>query len=252
VVTRAVSTVLDVTVCLLLLSAAVGTLLLADPLSVDHSADETAEQLAVTTATASDPGGATARRVYGTHAELLARAAVGNLTIAGQPVAPTTDGFRAAVRERVDRVLDRAPARTAVTARYRPYPGAPIEGRVTVGPVPPERATVSTARLSVPLAVGGDRTDPPHSFDALARGLSDAILRHALNPRMRTDGRSARLAERTRAYDRALGDPAADARRRALARVLARDLRDRFATPTAAAAAIRSAVVRVVVREWEA
>jgi hypothetical protein len=251
VVTRAVSTVVDLTVCLLLISAAVGTLLISDPPSIDGTADDTAEQLAATTTNVTETGGAATRRAYGTHAELLSRAAVANLTLAGQPVGPTTEAFRVAVRARVERVLDRAPVRTAVTARFQPYPDAPLEGRVTVGPAPPERATVSTARLSVPLPVRNEWTGSADSFDGLARALSEVILRHTLPGTARSGPGSARPETRTRAYDRALGGSSAAARRRALADLLSRDLGDRFATPEAAAEVLRPDVVRVVVREWE-
>jgi hypothetical protein len=252
VVTRAISTVVDVTVCLLLISAAVGTLVVTDPHSVDGTADDTAEQLATTTATVSDPGGAMTRRVYGTHAELLARGAVANLTLSGRSVAPTAAAFRGAVRERVGRLLDRAPERTEVTARWEPYPNAPIGGRLTVGPAPPERATVSTARLTVPIFIDDGLTESADNFDKLAAALAEMILEQTLAGTPPQREQSTRFADRASAYDRALGAASAGDRERALATRLRRDLRDRFATPEAAADALRPTVVRVVIREWAA
>jgi hypothetical protein len=252
VVTRAISTVLDVTVCLLLISAAVGTLLMSDPAPVDGTADATAEQLAVTTANVSDSGGAVSRTAYGTHAELLARAVVTNLTVSGRPVTPTTGAFRETVRERIGRLLDRAPSRTSVSARFQPYRDSPVEGRLTVGPAPPDRAVVSTARLSVPLPVSDRWTESTDSFDGLARALSGVILEYTLGATAGPSEPSNRFDKRSRAFDRALDSPSPEARRRALTARFSRDFRDRFDSPTAAAEALRPDVVRVVVREWEA
>jgi hypothetical protein len=249
---RAISTVLDVTVCLLRVSAAVGTLLVPTTSVPTVSADETAEQLATTTTNVSAPVGPIGGRAFGTTAELLGRAAVANLTLSGERLTPTTVRFRSAVRRRVRQLIDRAPARTAVTANWRPYSGAPIRGRLTVGPSPPPRATVSTARLSVSLPVRSDWTDAAEGYDALAHALSGEILAYTL-PRGNGPSRPVdRVDERIAAYDRVLGSSSVADRRRSLAGRLAADLRHRFDTPAAAVDALRPARIVIVVREWEA
>lgn len=261
---RAVSTVLDVTVCLLLIGAAIATLTVPGPEPPASAADETAEGLATTTANVSERvatagGGRIDREVHGTTAELLARATLANLTLDGHDLAPTAGAFRAAVREQVRRDLAWAPRGTAVTARWMPYPGAPIRGRMTVGPRPPSDVTIGTARVRVPVPVGVE--GEASTFRGLARELSESLVAVSL-PGEEARG-SSRLGPRERrrieAYADALGigarspaDLDRDRIERALADRLAADMRGRFRTPAAAAAAVEAGRVTIVVREWSA
>lgn len=170
---RAVSTVLDVAVCLLLVSAAVATLAGAPRPSPDPAttaAAETAGVLGSTTATVNyslapdvrgidgDPafpvteGPAFERSANGTLAGLLAAAAVANLTVDGESVSPIGDAFGAAVRNATGTLLSGPGWRGQVVAVWRPYRGAHLVGRLVVGPAPPPAADVYVARL--PVSVG--------------------------------------------------------------------------------------------------
>lgn len=264
---RAVSTVLDVTLFLLLVGAAIATLTVPAPDPPESTADETAEQLAVTTANVTERLGdvdrrpAVDRRVAGTAATLLARAALANLSLDGHQLTPTTADYRESVREQLRRSLAWAPDRTHVTATWRPYPDAPLQGRSSVGPRPPPRASVGTASVRVPVPVASVSIDESPTFRSLARKASGALLAVTVPSPEERASRRLRARERRRiaAYAAALEDVTERSPdridrvrlRNALATRLERDMRRRFADPNAAAAALETGTVRIVVREWE-
>lgn len=265
---RAVSTVVDVTVFLLLVSAALVALASPPPSNGVGSAAETATALGRTTTNVTyrfDPiHDARARRAAGTHAGLLGRAALANLQLDGRTLAPGSRTFGAAVRAETGRTLDWAAERTSVTASWRPYAGAPLVGRMHVGVRPPTGADVATATLRVPVPVGacesaaGDAAGD--GYDAVAAVIAECVLDATLHPTAVTADPASgtrRVADRRAdAYAKALsvdrGD--ADDRRRhiasALAGRLAADMRARFPSPAAAADAVSTGTARVVVREW--
>lgn len=263
---RGISTVLDVTLCLLLIAAAVATLTVPESQPPDSSADETAEQLATATANVTDAvptDDATRRLVAGTQAELLGRAAVANLSLDGDPLAPTTASFRAAVRDRVRRTVAWSSRATSVTARWAPYPDAPLRGQVVVGPEPPPGVSVGTARLSVPVPLrAGLEVDARdlRTYRAVARSVSESVLDTTLPDAVDGAGPlTARDLRRRRAIEAALGmgESGTQARHRDRSRLrrrltdrLAADMRERFDSPEAAASALRTGTVEIVVREW--
>ena len=264
---RAVSTVLDVTLCLLLIGAAIATLTVPAPGPTESTADDTLDRLLATTGNASESVPARParhpreRRSYGTPAELLARATLANLTLDGHSLNPATAGYRRAVRTLVRRALEWAPIRTSIAATWEPYPGSPVRGRLTVGPRPPSGVRVGTARADVPVPWSLDRPPSSGSYRAVARPVSAALLRTT------TPGPSARASRRLRprergrlsAYASALAGldgtpPSRLSRARirgALTDRLASDMRQRFDRPTAAAKAVEGGTVTVVVWEWE-
>jgi len=254
---RAVSTAADVTLCLLLVAVAVATLTVPSPSVPTSTADATAEQLATTTANVTETvagprGRPSERRVSGTVASLLARATLANLTLDGHHLAPTTVAYRRGVRRKVGRLLDWAPARTSISARWRPYSGAPLVGRMSVGPAPPAGVSVGTARLSVPVPIEPVPEGADGDFDDLSRAVSEAVLDVTL-PDAGGDA-DRRVARRLESYARALGADADTSRariRHRLAARLERDMRRRFDRPRDAAAALRTGSATVVVREWE-
>ncbi len=283
---RAISTVFDVTICLLLLSAAVVTLSLSgvEAGTADRTAEETASVLAATTADveyrlhterladsldserlerrfADRAAWLDDRRRHGTLAGLLARAAIGAAEIDAAELAPETAGFRAAVAEAVAATL---PARTAVTARWRPYPGAPINGTVVVGGQPPSGADVRTATLELPVVPGIDADSRSYRglADAFAAGIVDATLPRTSGAFTLGDAGITAVAVHRyhaltgeRVEDRLLGAEIGSLNRAAtaeLADTLRADLRDRFATPAAAAEAATPGAVWVTVRRWDA
>lgn len=208
------------------------------------------------------------RTTHGSLAGLLARAAVGTAGFDGSPVTHARDDLRRAVR---DAVAVRIPtAELRVDAVWRPYPGAPVESRVAVGDAPPETATVDTATLAVPT---GTRPLSPNETRTFA-SLSDAVAQRtvaALAPagRMRLALRGDapvstlaryRYARLAGELNVSVADAVDDADTRTANRRLAAafapgvdsDLRARYDSAEAAAAAVSVSEVRIVVRSWGA
>lgn len=271
---RAVSTVLDVAVFLLLVSAAVGALVLAEPPEqTDSRADETAEIVASSTLSIEYDLGGQTRRAHGTIAELLARAAVANATIEGESVSSMEQGFSEQVETETSARLV-ASNRTQIVARWAPYRGGPLQGRTVVGPEPPDGTDVHSATVTVSVPVSAsheraaDRTG--EGYDAVARAVAVAVA-DGLLPDNRVDASVFRESPATSAtihrYE-AIGEATGTgvaglldsgsvgtAHNRlvaALARTFAADMRDRFDTPATAAEAVQTGTVRITVRRWDA
>lgn len=167
---RAISTVLDVSLCLLLVTASALTLV-GTPLASEQgpgldsnsdTADETAEALTTTTAQVTYAVGDRNRTAHGTLAGLLAAA-----TLADGESGSTT-AFRRAVTERVRRALRRFEVvfrRSDVSMQVvadsmlnsdsmpefdsTPDPDSTPDGRIVAGPTPPPDADVHAARIEV-------------------------------------------------------------------------------------------------------
>ncbi len=166
---RAISTVVDVSLCLLLVSAAIGTLALpqAVPGTPHDGPDPSATVEALATGTVSvayeletghleapvdhASGAGEAERVaHGSYAELLAEAAVENATLHGRALSGASDGFERRVATAIRNATRATGGRTRVTATWAPYPGAPTRGVASAGPRPPREASVAAATLTVP------------------------------------------------------------------------------------------------------
>lgn len=257
---RGVSTVLDVGVCLLLVTAAVLTLVVgvsAPPAPERPAAATGAER--VTTLTAAVPAGPD-HEAHDTLAGHLATAAVANATLDGRPLVESR--YPEAVRQAT---TDRLDDRTHVTARWVLCENSPVSGELSAGRRPPPDAEVATATVTVhsglsPPAASG-------SFAALAESLAAAYVGWWFPPgRTRTrlnDARTAaETADRYRSLAETLGvspggsvgaDPRATNRRLvdALGQRLKSDLRGRFQNPEQAASHCRVERVELVVRGWE-
>lgn len=153
---RAISSVLDVTVCLLLLSASALTLTHA-PTPTDRGdpdrADTTLEILTTSTAWIEYGPASTADSnwtAHGTLAGLLAAGAVANGTRSDPDSTLATRTFQRAVTEAVLRATVHVDARVQVIARWRASPTTQVRGRFVVGPSPLPSASVSTASTTVP------------------------------------------------------------------------------------------------------
>lgn len=288
--TRAVSTVVDVSLCLLLTSAAVLVLVTA-PAPADPApdrADETADVLATTTTTvhyalrppgrddgrlAGHPRSAFERTTRDTVANLLAAAAVRNAGLDGTALSTAGDGLVASVTNATAGTLRNVTSSVQVRAVWTPYRGAPLTGTVVAGDDPPPGATVHAATVRVPsglpptreratnLTVGG-------GYDAVARAVASATVRGLFPPErtgiaLASDGPTGGLVRyRYRRAGRVLGVDlagplaAGDANAAnerfvdALAARFAADMRTRFESPAAAAEAVAVGEVRVVVRTW--
>lgn len=266
---RAVSTLPDVVLFLLLVTGAVGTLAVVPaPAPTDGTAEGTARTLSVTTVSVEDGDG---RSVYGTPTGLLAAAALDGVELDSWRLLPAEP----LAGDRSDAVLHAATRRhrVHVEAVWRPYPNASLAGRAAAGPRPPRGATVDAAVLTVPTGLPGEtaahRTARRSGFDGLALLLARSVVDRAFP----TDAtRTALYDDRTRGetvarYRHAAGAVGlggdlsaplvaanATAANRLLSDALAdrieRDLRGEFDTPAAAARAFDADVVRVTVRTW--
>lgn len=286
---RAVSTVVDVSLFLLLVGVAVLTLLQAPPVTDDPASDrshEVATVLASSTAEIeypSDPNESPDRSVHGTRASLLADATVGNATVEGTGIAPDA-GFETAVADAVRPTLVGSNWRAEVVVEWWPYPAAHLSGEFRVGHAPPPGSDVSIASITVGSGVAnatGDARDAATApdgeagesdqneagYDAVADVAAGSVVDVLFPP---TQTRAALEDPKTRnrtidryrtagdAYGLDLETPAARGEveranrklRGAMAERMAADLRERFDSPEAAAEAIQVDRVQVTVRAW--
>lgn len=208
------------------------------------------------------------RTTHGSLAGLLARAAVGTAGFDGAPVTHARDDLRAAVRGAVASRISTVGLR--VDAVWRPYPGAPVGGRVAIGRVPPDGEAVDAATLTVPTGAEPFSPRETRDFASLSGAVADRTV-DVLAPAgpmrlaLRDDApvstlaryRYARLAAELNV---SVTDAVADADTRTANRRLSSafasrvesDLRARYDSPEAAAAAVSASEVRVVVRAWDA
>ena len=288
---RGVSTLVDAAAFLLLVSAAVGTLALpAVAPERPPAAGVSADRLSTVTANphySLAPGARAAneslvafehtegpefdRVAHGSVASLLADAAVGNVSIDGRQVTRTGDGFERAVRAAA---RDATVRRVRIVAVWTPYPGAPVRGTLAAGPRPPADAQVGVRTLAVDSGVtaarerahAAARTD---GYDGVSRVVARATVRGLFPPgemRLAIRGdypvsalaryrylRAGRLlnADVRSPVDASEPHRANERLSRALATRIERDMRSRFETPEAAARAVRTGEVRIVVRRWE-
>lgn len=285
------STVLDAALCLLLVSAGTVTLATTTPPqpSDGSRADAAAETLAASTATVnytlssgarrasdrrgsrSEPDGrAVDRTAQGTLARLLADATVGNVTVGERRLSRASDDFR--------RETERAVAAAVgtngmqVVAVWRPYDGADVRARVTVGPRPPPRTDVHAASFTVasgfPTARSEARNASDGGFRAVARIAAERTVSGLFPPERLRDAvggddpdaalaryryrRGGDLLDVDAEVDVARGRTEAANERltAALTRHFERDLRREHDSPRAAAQAVRVGRVRVTVRTW--
>lgn len=303
------SAVLDVTLCLLLVSAAGVTLVTVpshgqagiarddgrvgdtDVVARDRSdADAVATTLTTSTASVNYTLASGAKRAdetlvsfpvtdgpefdrtgHGTLATLLADVTVNTVTLDGEQLTHTGDGFREAVRRQVER--DIAHDGVQVVVRWRPYRGSHVRGNVSAGPTPPPQATVHAAAVSAPSGLPSTETDAriaarESGYEGVARVVARTLIAGLFPPdefrfALRGDYPVSRLARyRYRRMGETYGvtvvgddghvDPAKanDRLAAALATVIERDLRRTYDSPETAAADIRADEVRIVVRTW--
>ena len=170
--TRAVSTVVDVTVFLLFVGAAAAVVLngtIAESSRVGNPAAADAELLATSTATveyslstrglganhtapAWVANGTTRRQrsAHGTVAELLGDAAMRSVTVDGRPLSRSGTAFKRVLSATTQRRLQERRRSSAVRVRWQPYPGAPIGGSYHVGDRPPRDRSVRAGSVTVP------------------------------------------------------------------------------------------------------
>lgn len=288
------SAVLDVALCLLLVSAAAVTLVTVPGGESERTSDGRADAVATTLTTSTttvnyslEPGAARAddrlvsfptttspefeRSSHGTYAGLLADAALGGLTVDGERLTHTDDGFRDAIRARTK--SDVAHDGVQLLVRWEPYRGSHLRGSVTTGSSPPADATVHAATVSVPSGFAATRDDArvaatESGFTGVASVVAANVVEGLFPPddlrfALRGDYPVSHLARYR--YLRAgeqygvdvvdedgtvVPTEANERLTAAVADAVERDLEQSFETPTEAAESVRVAEVQVVVRTW--
>ncbi|QSG08802.1 DUF7284 family protein [Halapricum desulfuricans] len=204
---RGVSTVVDATLALLLVSASVfvAASFLADdrPETNPGASDHVAETVSVSTANVSyslEPivghlddvdfrdetydEGVFRRQRHGSVAELIASSAMLNVTIEGRQLTKEGEIYSDAVEGALMETLTGTGYSAYVTARWRPYEGASITATETYGSPPPGDADVQLATLRVPsgvepvaVAVEGEYMESyANGHEQAARVLAEAIV----------------------------------------------------------------------------
>ncbi|WP_135533363.1 DUF7284 family protein [Halostella pelagica] len=275
---RGVSTVVDAVLCLLLVSGAVATLAYV-PADTDPSrpdtADETADVVGSSTArvdyTLATPNGDVERSTQGTLAELLADAAVANMTVYGHQLSDDSDAFEREVTAVVESAVARPNVSVTVRATWEPYPNSPVKGTVTAGDVPPPNADVHVATLTVPSDSSTNRNDAVRAASDGFRGVARVTARGVVGALFPPEEASVSLqdpqtkratAERYRRaatlFDSRVDNDDPEQVRRTNERLTAAlvdrtvgDFTDQFDTPQSAAEAVSVGEVRIVVRTWE-
>lgn len=271
---RGISSVVDVTVFLLLVSAAVATLaLVPDPKPDAVMVDDRANVLSSVTADVEYTHGGADRQAHGTVASLLARGAIANATVDGRPLSDDHRAFARRIRNVTLRTLG-PENRTQVVVRWTPYGGSPIRGTFRVGPTPPPRRDVSVTTITVPAPTsridGRAATQARTSgfrgvASATARTTADALLpeSRATLPSGRPSPGSAVVSDRFRtladatrtSVDGPLSRGNVSLARRRIVEGLtdrfAADMRTRFDEPVEAAESLRIETVRIALRRWE-
>lgn len=296
---RGVSTVVDVGLCLVFVSAAVLTLAVAledEPEPHDPTtADRTAETLAATTASVdyslapvTDDSAfgddefdddALARVAYGPTAGLLADAAVATIRVDGDRVTRAGVDYERSVESTILSDLHASHDRTRVVAVWRPYDGASIEGRTAAGRVPPTDVDVATVAMTVPSGIRPAREDAiaaaeTGDYHDVASVVADATVEGYFPPEesqlaLESSGlERALVVYRYRRFASALevdldegsdgelgrrGADAVSANDRlaaALASTIADEMTEEYDEPGAAAEAVSTGDVTIVVRTW--
>ena len=287
--TRAMSAVADVTVFLLLVGAAAGTLVsgvgVEKPAARTNPAAEQASTLATSTASveynlvvpASErqrpPDHATRRQrtSHGTVAELLGEAAMSGVTVDGERVSSAGTDFESRVAAATRDRLHSRGRRTSVRITWSPYPGAPVEGEYRVGDRPPDSVDVRAAMVTVPsgmknVSEPAREAAKTNGYDGVAtvvaRSVVDGLFppaqsRYALRGDYPSDvlqaARYERMADLTGVSVAVEQQSATEMNRdltAALAARLRTDMRSRYDSPADAARAVRVSRVRVTVRTW--
>lgn len=229
---RALSTALDVSLCVLLVSAAVVTVSTVPP-DEKHPGPSPAATLGILgsiTEPTDDPHDATPL-------ERLAAAAISDARAGGNQ--------KGRQRKIVEDLLNRTVGNRQVLVRWDPVPGLALQGDIEAGPDPPRSAAVDTVRTIVPLgrmgAPAGLDTAAEAGFDRLALVVAQRLLTRLERPCGDIeDVRHGRCTAPGRSLERL--DAMAERVETALER--------RYDDPQAARSALSLGRVTVIVRTW--
>lgn len=210
------------------------------------------------------------RTASGTYAELLTRATLATLTVDEQPATTAGDDLRDAVDAATMATIG---AQTQVVVLWQPYPNAHLRAKLTVGPTPPPDADLSAASTTVQSGIPPARDDAQSAAETAGYSGVSRVVAHRVVDGVFPPERTA-LALRSGypvaaltanryyrfgdAYGVDLERPVRDRRpadandrlASALAGRIEADLRAEFDSPDAAARAIDTDHVEIVVRRW--
>lgn len=158
---RALSTALDVALCLLLISAAVIPLQAMSP-TPESAPSPATPTLSILATTSGVPN-----HTASTPLETLAAAAIAD--------AAGHQGAANSLRRSAETVLSQLSQPTQVTVRWVPLEEFKLSGRVVVGKTPPPTAAIDARRLIVPLAATRPGRQSAANFSVLASTAATAI-----------------------------------------------------------------------------
>lgn len=208
---RAVSTVLDASLAVLLIGGAVIALAGAPTQPTDDvgsdAADGAANVLASTTASVeysmapaaehADPsivafpeqprsGPGFRRRAHGTVASVLAAGTVGDAGIDGEAFSHATESLASKAGEIAVATLERGDVRVQIRAVWRPFPEAKLRGTLVAGPTPPPDADVHAATVAVssgiPAVENRSLEAASEGYAAVAEVYANATIRGLFPP----------------------------------------------------------------------
>ncbi|MFC7196253.1 hypothetical protein ACFQL4_19175 [Halosimplex aquaticum] len=201
---RAISTVVDVTFALLLVSASIAVLAIHitdDDAERDTlESEQTAQTLSATTLRVeyslqpvvddpdysgpSSPSSSELMRAsHGPVTDLLAAAAITRVRVADDRVSQAGEDYLRKMQGNVRDILTSADAKAHVVAVWRPYEGSAIQGRAEAGPAPPQGTDLRTVTLTVDSRIPSVSDGEIESrwatgdYGGVARLLADAIVR---------------------------------------------------------------------------
>ncbi|WP_267163869.1 DUF7284 family protein [Halovenus salina] len=209
---RAISTVVDVTLGLLVIVAAMGLLVtLTETKSADHNptdaayAAQTVTGSTVNTTYSLAPaiehyfseyrkgknpyeGEELDRVSQGPVATQVADLAVATAAVDGKQFSAATTAYKKALEETLWTRLRGSRFDLSVTAHWQPVKGVPLQGTVTLGERPPSDADVSATTFTVPSGVPDarqnalDAVDGPDDYRAVARVVANATVEGLFSP----------------------------------------------------------------------
>lgn len=271
---RGISTVVDVMLCLLIVSAAIGMLVYMED-EQDESPETAGDTAAILgTATASIEYTPSAgepvdtRTDYGTIASLLAKAAVLNGTVKGEPLT-TGDAYQQAAKRAAEQKLVSIEDGTEITARWEPIENGSLQGKITVGERPPPGADVDAAVLTVTTGQWDPATLEEPDLESIAVAASRAAIDQLFDPQASTRALESTHDERTITLARyhqaaavldvelapVLQQQDAGTANALLADALGEqllvDIHNQYDQPDRAAAAITPGEVTIIIRRWK-
>lgn len=286
---RATSTVVDVTVFLLCVGAATAAVVsgvTVESPATENSATDERDLLATSTASVEyalnppdDPPdwttNATVRRqrtAHGTIAELLGEAAMSRVRIDGKRLSTAGTGFEAEVTNVTRDRLRKRGQKSAVRAHWEPYRDAPVNATIRVGERPPPATDVHAATLTVPSPmepVEPDANDSESGYNGVATAVAEAVVDGLFPPEQAElalegdypsnqllEHRYRRMGTLTDAGDLSVESNSTSEMNEQLSETLTEtfesDMRDRFDSSSAAAGTVRTGEITITVRTWSA